>query len=481
MVTVGEVRRAKAKAVGGKKDRCKKGKSCSATCISGWKACLVEMSAGISSSVTQVREKVKGRVRKVVPGVKGLYLRGQRNEYFKTRDRLISQMEGSLLRGNVTRYSNLVGRLDKLEKEVGSKLGIEKSPPMSYDKRSRLETRRSRYMEVKNSLLRQAVEASSGGKRGTYEKLEDRLLRLQQKGGSKFGDSRIFSKGEIWTVHTSMRLSQRKGAFTKAQDRLLDLMRKAAKDGDRKEYVKLERGLFLIQKRTGDKLGSSVAFDKNEIWRRMRIEGAKDALKNKLVEAIATDNRATYDKLMGKLERINSKSGSRQSVGDLWDKYQGLAQLVYKLNNSSLMNKENGVSSIEIKHDTRYGQSLEVISRVLGNKLGVHASPDSFSFKVNDSYLASDNLSRRETFAIIKEVRRQFNKIVENMGDGMAIMVEAAEGDGKEGTRQKGYTGFGFSDPDRRGYMYGIVRRGKMTPSNESEFDANTVERFRVS
>lgn len=53
MVTPGEVRRAKEKAVGGKRDRCRKGKSCSATCIAGIKLCLVNMQLSVSSAISK--------------------------------------------------------------------------------------------------------------------------------------------------------------------------------------------------------------------------------------------------------------------------------------------------------------------------------------------------------------------------------------------------------------------------------------------
>lgn len=54
-----EIRRAKAKAVGGKRKRCTKGKSCSATCIQGTDACLVEMPDSAASSVSKARDMLQ--------------------------------------------------------------------------------------------------------------------------------------------------------------------------------------------------------------------------------------------------------------------------------------------------------------------------------------------------------------------------------------------------------------------------------------
>lgn len=56
--TNSEINAAKEKAVGGKRKRCIKGKSCSATCIQGVKECLVELTAAMSSSLSKAREKI---------------------------------------------------------------------------------------------------------------------------------------------------------------------------------------------------------------------------------------------------------------------------------------------------------------------------------------------------------------------------------------------------------------------------------------
>lgn len=53
--TVSEVNRAQARAVGGKKDRCRKGKSCSATCIDPNETCLVEFPNPVSASLSKTR------------------------------------------------------------------------------------------------------------------------------------------------------------------------------------------------------------------------------------------------------------------------------------------------------------------------------------------------------------------------------------------------------------------------------------------
>jgi hypothetical protein len=57
--TSGEIRRSNEAAVGGKRDKCQKGKSCSATCIYYNDDCLVGLDPGVSSNVTSVRNMLR--------------------------------------------------------------------------------------------------------------------------------------------------------------------------------------------------------------------------------------------------------------------------------------------------------------------------------------------------------------------------------------------------------------------------------------
>lgn len=56
-----KIRSAKEKAVGGKRKRCVKGKSCSATCIASNKVCLVEIPWVAASGISKVSSMVKNR------------------------------------------------------------------------------------------------------------------------------------------------------------------------------------------------------------------------------------------------------------------------------------------------------------------------------------------------------------------------------------------------------------------------------------
>lgn len=61
--SVGEIVRSKGSAVGGKSDKCKKGKACSATCIYVGDDCIIGLDASVGGAVTQVRDLVVAAVK----------------------------------------------------------------------------------------------------------------------------------------------------------------------------------------------------------------------------------------------------------------------------------------------------------------------------------------------------------------------------------------------------------------------------------
>ena len=133
MVTSGEIRRAKQRAVGGKRDRCRKGKSCSATCISGWKACLVEMSDVVSSSLTKAKSSLSGKIYEaktrakfLLPGEREKFQKSLRSDYERVRGKLQDKLNRAVLRGNRERVDSLKRRLDRLESGAGAKLKMPK-------------------------------------------------------------------------------------------------------------------------------------------------------------------------------------------------------------------------------------------------------------------------------------------------------------------------------------------------------------------
>lgn len=62
--TAKQIEAAKSRAVGGSKKRCKKGKSCGATCISGGKVCLVDLPWVSSNGLSKVATKIQSAPKK---------------------------------------------------------------------------------------------------------------------------------------------------------------------------------------------------------------------------------------------------------------------------------------------------------------------------------------------------------------------------------------------------------------------------------
>ncbi len=62
--TAGEIEAADRNAVGGKRDKCKKGKSCSATCIYYMDDCIVDLDAAVGVQVSRVRDMLQEQVKR---------------------------------------------------------------------------------------------------------------------------------------------------------------------------------------------------------------------------------------------------------------------------------------------------------------------------------------------------------------------------------------------------------------------------------
>lgn len=202
-------------------------------------------------------------------------------------------------------------------------------------------------------------------------------------------------------------------------------------------------------------------------------------LMSEMEKTAVIGDRAKYDKLENEFFKVKANqnlttTGGRAAKlnerGEVWED-KSLPRLQRDLNTG----RREGVEEIKVSGDrTRYSS----ISRVLGNKLDILVSPNSTTeFKVNDSLTSSGNLSRRERVAIIREVTRQYDKIIGSMENGTVLKVSASEGDSRENMRVKAYTGYGFSKPDYNGSMYGMVENGKIVPITEDKFTAVSKEK----
>lgn len=308
-----------------------------------------------------------------------------------------------------------------------------------------------RVLDYAVSLRREMNKAIQAGDRRKYNKLERVLLRIDPEE----------KKGRMW------RMAKIESYLPTLEEKL----RKAAVDGNRKEYDKLERVL-----KRADPNNRPFDGEKGAVWNMERINVATSKLKEEMEAAVMSNNREKYDRLEAKFFKMrDSKLGDliddydmvRASKGEIWNTIKNNKAII-DLKNTINEGKRDGVEKISIDGDAK---GFSVNSRVLGNKLELSVTPNSStSFRVNDSYTATDDLPKREVIAIIREVTRQYGEVMRRMEDDTVFRVSAAQGDGREDMRVKAYTTFGFSDPDYDGSMFGVVRNGKVEPSDEDEY-----------
>lgn len=430
-----EIKAAKAKAVGGKKDRCRKGKSCSATCISGWKACLVEMPDMVSTSVKKFANKVQAKItqvrknpERVVPGKKQEAFKDKKTQqFFLVQAKLRSELHNSASKGNKKRYDDTERKLLELQRKAEKTLGkqikknpyyepIKKGDVWNMEGNSRMRRRRDKYNELKEFYIRNMRLHAKAGSKKLYDDLEKKLLKIQDRAGAKLGDTNLVTKGSTWDT---IRKGVRSDKYRKVVSELNRGLERAALTGDRKTYDEIEKKLAKVASRTGSKLGFNDYVKEGVMW--ARYDGT---LPNKLGQGLAKPGSKT-----------------KMEVSDL--------------------------------------RGLTLTTMILGNKLSLGINPDSLDFKVNDSYLDMGNLSMREKVAIIRELKKQFPEVISNMKDDTVLAVSAARGDGKQDMREGAYIDFGFSTPNRRGEMFGRVENGKVVAIEEDEYNQKYRDTFQ--
>lgn len=417
----------------------------------------------------------------------------------KTLKKLMDSMDNALAFGSLDEYKKLESKFLKVrDGYVGGNqrrsdlLWMAHGPKMNYGKGQLLNEKLDDFRGQLASLARSK-------NRGEYNRLEKRFLRLKpdEKKGGVWREELARKVGEYLPVLRSkmskaisdndrraynklekvlMRLDPmekkgrmwREARLNRYLPTLEDKLIKAAINGNRKEYDKLERVLMRADP-------NGVNSVRGRVWRKERVNLVADKLRSEMEKAIRDDNRARYDRLEAKLLRMRDRAATSlrdydmryMSRGDMWRAEKGKT-MVADLESSLNKGKREGVDRIQINGNA---SGFTVSSKVLGNSLDLDINPgSSTSFRVNGSYTATDNLSKREVIAITREVSRQYEEIMKNMEEGTVFRVTAASGDERKDMRIKAYTRFGFSDPDYNGGMYGIVRNGRVEPIDEDEY-----------
>lgn len=209
---------------------------------------------------------------------------------------------------------------------------------------------------------------------------------------------------------------------------------------------------------------------------RKRIRNAVEEIKRGMEGAIKDNDRARYDKLEAKLFRIRSKVGASMirdlklrsaAAGEMWEK---IKEKSYLPNLRTTLNEGKRKEVSEVKVFGRPNNFM-VVSKILGNELAITVIPnDTTIFEVNGSLKASNNLSKKEAIAIVRETKRQYAEIFKGMKNGTVFEISSASDDDRKSMREGGYMDIGFSKPDRFGSMYGMIKDGGIVPITKEDY-----------
>lgn len=341
----GAIRRARKLAKGGKRKRCSKGKSCSATCIFGLDKCLVEMSDDVSGSIGRFRGRLvrlKGRPERFTPktGQKGL-LEKRADRLWSTHAALVERAKTSGEMGRIKEYKRLERRILDLESLSKTAPYSGSAPPgfkptvkgeywgnTASAREEREAKRRENYEKIKDKLLTKLEIASrpaSGGLtdgdilrkfRERYDDAENKLNKVIEKTGSRYGDKPL-EKGLLW----------RKAEFDDEKNRAETMLTRYAMDGDRKRY---DNKVDQLAEQYSKKVGASYG-DKEKIWndniahREREYRKERDLLESEVAGYSSEGRRGSYEKAeRGLREYVKERGGEfgdkPPDKEDIWKK-----------------------------------------------------------------------------------------------------------------------------------------------------------------
>lgn len=458
------------------KRKCEKGKPCGATCIERSDICRKDLSL-IGRDLSQFKDLYsKAKLRQ----------KERRNKYKETKRTILGNMAYMAMLGRKGSYDIWEEKLLNLQNKAGKKWKdfdtVKKGEVWKDNFNIREKERLGRWDKAYKSLVSRMDTASREGKRGTYLKLEKGLLKLLGKAPEGSLTNPIpsdIAKGLIWASGTSQRRDNRANQALVLGDKIRSKMRDAAGGGDRGNYLKLQRKLFLLDKEYHRLKGGISPFKDESIWKTARAEVSERRFRDALLKTARDGNKGAFNRLIERHSKV-----SKGYDKEMWEGYRRLASLVDKLQSSDLLRK--GKFNTSLRHEFykdmfgEYRQEIIISSKVLGNNLDIKITPKSFDFTVNGSYMAR-NLPKSEAITIGREIKRQFSEVIKSLDEGRTIAVTAARGEDKKvGARKRAYIKAGFYDPvsDSHDSLFGVVKGGRIRPIEEEEFFAKKQDLF---
>lgn len=193
--TPSEIRAAHRKAVGGKRDRCNKGKSCSAACIQRTDRCLVDFPEPASRATSRLRDKVSQL--ELFPTEKYIDKKavGEIRDFKKKAERGLIK---AIHLDDEDKYNRHRQEILDFNKRLGEGSPSALKVPATWD---RVQNVREAYDKAKEKLLNRLEKAAKGGDSKRYQEEERRLLKIRRDLGVKVGDTARYLRKEIWYRH----------------------------------------------------------------------------------------------------------------------------------------------------------------------------------------------------------------------------------------------------------------------------------------
>jgi hypothetical protein len=363
--TAYQIESAKRKAIGGKKKRCKKGKSCSATCIAANKVCLVDIpwvsAQGIPKVVSEIQKVSKTAEKSITKSDKGSALdpsleRFVKEEYQKKWTEALEGMVAANKNGDKKAYDSHKKKISDLYAKVTNK-GVDVEPPKILkwggdkvevasstkpsgkpDKKrispSLMADAQYMYKTEEKKAWDKMNQAIIQNEKWRYNQLKEELLKYHTKmvnNGIELGKFRVpewvDKETERIPVKPEPSVMPTKSSKKPAglSDVEWDVIQKTERDFKEEIRYSVKNGLFKkIYSDTRDRI---IAFNKKlkdegvpyqikvpPTGERMRqlseaYDKRENAILNKLNDAISKGDKAAFDKDKLELQKLYNRLG----------------------------------------------------------------------------------------------------------------------------------------------------------------------------
>ncbi len=203
------VRSAHLHAVGGKKDKCVKGKSCSAACITPSDVCLVEIPLSPSQAISRVRDQLKKEIDDKSPSNEKQLKLFETSKYINAEG-----VKERIKKFEVENQANILKAIDSRSKETYDKhrqeaIDFNKSlvkskeadkgglakVPVTWEK---MQDVKKRYEKAQSEIEQRAINAAMIGDKTAYLREEKKLMEIERRIGLKVGEDNPLEKGYLW-------------------------------------------------------------------------------------------------------------------------------------------------------------------------------------------------------------------------------------------------------------------------------------------